>query len=331
MKHLKPKFLAVALFCLGLTGLNAQINIDVPDITCPPEIDGVEERFWDEVDPVQIGMPEGTEQPTVTAYWKAVFDHECIYVIINVEDDNHYPAWVSEGNSWEYDKPEIYFDVNDTLVDGLRPSTLFCGHYQFAPGFEMGGYGDLHTAAGTGNSPGGTYAYVLQGESYVYEQAITISSMSNKNGVAMEYWTITYLPENIGFDVTIVDQDEGITTSRQRMVWQSGDGSESEAWNSMDACGTIALSQYYYIHSCNRINEIKTVNVAVHPNPVNDFLTIDADFDRVVIHTILGQNISTMNQIRTNKLDVGYLSKGVYILKVYKGERYIGAARIMKN
>ena len=45
----------------------------------------------------------------------------------------------------------------------------------------------VHTVAGTTQAPGGTYAYVLTGESYVYEQAITISSMSNKYGVAMEY------------------------------------------------------------------------------------------------------------------------------------------------
>jgi hypothetical protein len=221
-------------------------------------------------------MPMGTEQPTITAYWKAVYDVECIYVLINVEDDNHYPAWVSEGNSWEYDKPEIYFDVNDTLVDGLGPATGNSGHYQFAPGFNMGGYGVLHTDTGTSNSPGGTYAYDLQSDSYVYEQAIIMSSMSNKNGVAMEYWIIRDLPENIGFDVTIVDQDEGLTTSRQRMVWHCGDGSESEAWNSMDACGSIAFSNYYYVLSCNRMNNIKTGNVAMHPNPVKDFLTIDA-------------------------------------------------------
>lgn len=305
-------------------------DVYIPNIECPPEIDGVEEKLWDEVDPVPLVLIAGTEQPTVTAYWKAMYAYERIYILINVEDDNHYPAWLSEGYFWDYDRPEIYFDVNDTLADGLGPSTLFSGHYQFAPGFEMGGYGHLHTATGTGNSPGGTYAYDLQIDSYVYEQAIIITTMSNKNGVTIDNWNIRDLPENIGFDVTVVDQDEGRTTSRQRMVWQSGDGLESEAWNSMDACGTITIS-HDYVYGCNRINKIKTVNVAIQPNPVKDFLTIDADFDKVVIHTILGQNISTMSQIKTNKLDVGYLSKGVYFLKVYKGERYIGTARIMKN
>jgi hypothetical protein len=74
-----------------------------------------------------------------------------------------------------------------------------------------------------------------------------------------------------------------------------------------------------------------SVNVAVQPNPVEDFLTINADFDKVVINNILGQEISSMDQIKTNKIDVGYLSKGIYIMKVYKGERYLGAAKIMKN
>lgn len=77
-------------------------------------------------------------------------------------------------------------------------------------------------------------------------------------------------------------------------------------------------------------NDVKTINLAVHPNPVTDFLTILADFDKVVINNMLGQEISRMNKLRTNKLDIGYLSKGVFFIKVYKGERYIGAARIMK-
>jgi hypothetical protein len=255
-----------------------------------------------------------------------------------VEDDDHYPAWESGGNAWEYDKPEIYFDVNDTLVDGLGPATASSGHYQFSPGFDQDGYGDMHEAAGTTQAPGGTYAYVLTGESYVYEQSITISSMSNKYGIAMEDGRISYLHENVGFDATVIDQDKDITTARQRTIWQSGDGSEAEAWNSMDACGTITLiGNDYCGGDCwdpgcyEGIDDGISVNVAVQPNPVEDFLTINADFDKVVINNILGQEISSMDQIKTNKIDVGYLLKGIYIMKVYKGERYLGAAKIMKN
>jgi hypothetical protein len=351
MKHQNPKFLAILLYCLGIAGLQAQtgsnvddnmkntlkredplkFNIDIAKVYYPlPVIDGVEEVLWDDVDPVDLYIPLGTEVPTVTAYWKAFYDEEYIYVLINVEDDDHYPAWESGGNTWDYDKPEIYFDVNDMLVDGKGPSIAGSGHYQFSPGFDQDGYGTIHEDTGTTQVPMGQYAYVLRGESYVYENAIAICSMSNKEGVAMTCWKLASLPEKIGFDMTVIDQDKGVTTSRQGYVWQSGDGTEAEAWNNMDASGTIDLRYGCNVCCDDGIYDNKTYTITVHPNPVRDFLNINADFDKVIINNILGQTFRSLEQISTPKINVGYLLKGVYFIKVYKGERYVGAARIMK-
>jgi hypothetical protein len=329
MKHLKTKLLVIALSCLGLTALYAQKeNINVSLTWYPePVIDGVEEEVWDEVEPVQFFLPFDSEAPTVTAYWKALWDCENIYVLISVEDDDHYPGWESGGNGWEYDKPEIYFDVNDTLVDGLGPATAGSGHYQFSPDFAQDGYDEMHEDTGTMQAPGGHYAYVLLGESYVYEYAVDISSMSNKYGMTLNGCLIEVLLNQVGFDATVIDQDEGITTARQRTVWQSGDGPEAEAWNNMDASGTITLIG----NCCGSIKPVPDVTVSVNPNPVTDFITIDADFDKVVINDILSREISSINRIRSNQIDVGYLPKGAYFIRVYKGEKYIGAATIMKN
>jgi len=314
------------LFVAGATFAQKE-NVDVARTSTAPVIDGIEEEIWDAVDPVNFVLPLGQEAPTVTAYWKALWDAGFIYVFINVEDDDYHPGWEAGGNGWEYDKPEIYFDVNDVLVDGAGPAIASSGHYQWSPDPTDGGDGTPMTLAGTTQAPGGTYCYTVTGESWAYEFATDMTTMSNVDAVAMDCEKLHALPEKIGFDATVIDQDEGITTARQRFVWQSGDGVEAEAWNSMDASGTITL-----IGDCSvGINDVKTVSVAVSPNPVTDFVTINADFDKVVINNILGQEISTMNQIKTNKLDVGYLSKGVYIIKVYKGERYIGAAKISKN
>ena len=52
-----------------------------------------------------------------------------------------------------------------------------------------------------------------------------------------------------------------VTTARQRTIWQSGDGTEAEAWNSMDACGTITLSWCTLRCDswiCFSINDVKT-------------------------------------------------------------------------
>jgi len=333
MKCTHPFVLIIALFCFGSAGLNAQkVNVNLNNIPTPPVIDGVEEAVWDAVDPVPLALNLGAEVPTVTAYWKALWDDSYIYVFINVEDDNYYPGWEAGGNGWEYDKPEIYFDVNDVLEDGLGPATSSSGHYQYSPDPTDGGQDAIHKTAGTTQTPGGSYCYTLVGESYAYEYAVEIESMSQADGTTMTSEMIHSLPENVGFDVTIIDQDEGITTARQRKIWQSGDGTEAEAWNSMDACGTISFWFIDCWPPCYiGIDDVKAVNLTIQPNPVKDFLTINADFDKVVINNILGQEISSLKRITTNKLDVGYLSKGVYIMKVYKGERYIGAARIMKN
>jgi len=54
----------------------------------------------------------------------------------------------------------------------------------------------------------------------------------------------------IGFDVTIIDQDEGTTTTPQRMVWSNdgkgNNGSIDESWNNMDGAGEISLQ---YVHT----------------------------------------------------------------------------------
>ena len=325
----KVYILFISLLFAAGAAFAQKANVDVAKTGTAPVIDGIEEEIWDAVDPIVMDNPLGAEAPTVTAYWKALWDNEHIYVFINVEDDDYHPGWEAGGNGWEYDKPEIYFDVNDVLVDGPGPGTASSGHFQWSPDPTDGGQDTPTETAGTTQAPGGWYCYVLTGENWAYEFGVDISTLVNVDAVAMDCDIILALPEKIGFDVTTIDQDEGITTARQRWVWQSGDGSEPEAWNSMDLSGTITL-----VGTCeaiSNINSVKTVNVSVQPNPVTDFLTINADFDKVVINNILGQEISSMNQVKTNKLDVGYLSKGVYIIKVYKGERYIGAAKITKN
>lgn len=324
----KIYILFISLLFVGGVSFAQKVNIDVAKATAAIVVDGVEEEAWDAVTAVDINTPRLTEAPTVTAYMKLLWNDTAIFVLINVEDDDHWPGWESAGNSWEYDKPEIYFDVNDVLNDGVGPMTENSGHYQWSPGFMEATYDQTLYDAGSGRVPAGNYAYVLSGESYVYEHAALIASMKNKDAVALTCETAVALPEKMGFDATVIDQDQGVTTARQRYVWQSGDGAEDEAWNTMDACGTITL-----VGACggSGINNVKTASVTVHPNPVVDFVTINADFDKVVFTNILGQEVSTMSQVRNNRLNVGNLTKGIYIIKVYKGERYIGAAKIQKN
>jgi hypothetical protein len=217
---------------------NADITINYTNET--PVIDGYNEELWDSVSKQNIDRPFQSESPTVTATWQALYDNVNFYVLITVDDDNHWPGWKSDGNSGDYDRPEVYWDVNEELKDG-KGALNGSGHYLMANGFTENNYDCLFEINPTGINPGGTYSYSLYGESYTYEIAVPLNNLKNINGDA-----IKSLPNHpIGFDVTIVDQDEGITTSRQRCVWTNDgngfNGSTDESWNNMDGCGTVLL------------------------------------------------------------------------------------------
>jgi hypothetical protein len=221
-----------------------QANVDVKFISIAPEIDGFIEGVWDSVVPVQIAKNFRTERATVTATWQALYDANQFYVIIYVEDNDHWPGWEAMGDSWLYDKPEVYWDVNSVLTDGGGAGTA-PGHWQLADGFTDGKYDTpISKAGGATINPGGTYAYSLVGEGYVYEMAVPWANLKDNTN-------IPYDPASgrlIGFDVTVIDQDEGITVNRQRKVW-TVDGSIDEAWNNMDDAGTLKLVGGVFIDS----------------------------------------------------------------------------------
>jgi hypothetical protein len=124
---------------------------------------------------------------------------------------------------------------------GVGPATASSGHYQLSPGFTEDGYDVPHTDDATSQSPGGSYAYSLVGEGYVYEMAIPWGNFHDLNGSPIDRAIASSRP--IGFDVCIIDQDKNVTTARQRAVWcQDGkSGVADEAWNNMDGAGTISI------------------------------------------------------------------------------------------
>jgi hypothetical protein len=208
------------------------------------EIDGFEDDAWDIADKVPISLPFKSDHPTVVATWSSLYDDNGLYVMVEVDDDNHWPGWESGGDSWLYDKPEVFWDVNEVLDDGRGAGYNNSGHYMLADGFLDGMYDTPITKSPSGNHPGGTYSYSLVGEGYFYEHFVPFANLKDEDGVAITSST----ERPLGFDVTIIDQDEGITTSRQRCVWSNdgngNNGSTDESWNNMDGAGTITLGEY---------------------------------------------------------------------------------------
>ncbi len=187
------------------------------------EIDGYIEEAWDCAIENAIISPCQSEIPTVTSWWKGFYDADYLYVVVNVIDEgNHYPGWESGGDSSEYDIPVFFFDWNKHPKDGLGPSIPYSGHYMFAEGFEKGMYNKVITKEPSEavSYPGGTYCYALYGEDYVYEIAFPFINFYDKNKVRISR-NIAEAKGVFGFDVIIVDQDEGITTAPAAISWSS--------------------------------------------------------------------------------------------------------------
>jgi len=224
--------LILDLVCYNSCFLCPPSYIEVARTESAPDLDGIIDNIWDAIDAVPIAKNFIGENPTVDAYWKAMWDNQGIYVLINVQDDNHFPAWEDGGNDWEYDHVEVFFDVNQVLDDNLGAGNGQ-GHYVFSPTFGE----DLYD----GEIINGLlrYANKLYGESYISEMFFPFALFTNKDGQNLSKSDMIAL-DAIGFDIHVVDQDQGITTSRNRKVWQNV-GTINENYFNMNDAGTIRL------------------------------------------------------------------------------------------
>ena len=214
-----------------------------------PVIDGVFDEVWATTDSFVIDRPYDTANGAPTlgepgeTYWKALWDEEGYYLIIKVTDDNYWPNYLSGGaNAWEFDKPEIYFDVNFNLQDGFGPSAQNSGHHQMAPDMTASKEnGQLNTEDNTRQ-----HAFKVEAPNYVAEYFVPWASLTNSEGGGVD------LEAEIGFDITINDSDPD-NTPRRRGVWANVGPDATEAWVNMDQCGIITLegAQVIYVTDVN--------------------------------------------------------------------------------
>ncbi len=197
-----------------------------------PVVDGVIDDVWATANTYSIDIPFLTETPTLgdpgTTTWKALWTDDGVYILLTVNDDVWYPSYATGGNSWEYDKPEIYFDVNAEKVDAGGASGGN-GHYQVAPAAEL----DKIDGTPTTGTDGVVYAFKVADPAWVAEYFIPFSKLLDKAGNDLDIFS------PIGFDVTIIDRDAP-DPGRMRANW-SNLGAINESWNNMDGCGTVTL------------------------------------------------------------------------------------------
>jgi hypothetical protein len=232
---MKRKIFTLFVCAFFVAGVTAQQPSGViKKVEEAPIIDGVVDDAWADANEYTIELPFQSEVPTVGASgettWKALWSADGVSVLLKVTDDAFYPHYsvTPAGNSWEYDKPEIYFDVNYVLQDGLGAGGGN-GHYQSAPAFVEGSNDGTPFTEGNGV----VHAFMVTEPNYIAEYFIPFSWLKDKDGVLID------LTANIGFDVTIIDRDPG-DAARKRAVWANA-GAISESWNNMDECGIITF------------------------------------------------------------------------------------------
>jgi len=283
-----------------------------------PEIDGTVDAFWADVPANSITRSFVGETPTIgaagTTYWKAVWNDQGVYVLVNVNDDVFSPWWAgaTPGEAWWYDQPEVYMDVNAVLKDGDGPggepwTGSVAGHHQFAPKpieAEIGGGTPLTTG-----SNGSTFAFKVANPAYVTEYFVPFTKLLDKDGAAVNKAGV------IGFDVYVIDNDVTATSGRKRAVW-SNEGVINESYNNMDDCGTITLgSETVTIVGVSNVNALgQSAYIA------NDMLKFKG-YDKAVnveVYSILGQKVISAKNI--TEVNVSELAKGVYMVRVNDGK-----------
>jgi hypothetical protein len=206
--------------------------------TTIPEIDGVIDAVWANANEYNIERNFKEELPTLgnsgETTWKMLWDESGLYVMLKVTDDAYYPSYAvtPKGYSWDYDQPELYFDVNAQLEGG--PNGAYGpGHYQIAPAFvESKINGETYT-----ESTGVVWAVKVTGANYVVEYFIPLSKLKDRDKVGVD------LTRPVGFDVTFIDRDPG-DAARKRAVW-ANDGTTglmSETNGNMDESGKITFA-----------------------------------------------------------------------------------------
>jgi predicted peptidase len=209
-------------------------------------LDGEIDDFWNEVAAHSVNKPFLNESPSFISnpLWKAAWDDEAIYVIIEINDDEWAPSWITGLQDWQSDKPELYFDVNEELHNGEGAGSGVFGHFEVSANYSQWHEGETMSFNLFGRPV--EYANKYNEEGYsVFEYKILFESL----------WDVDSQPLNpferntVGFDVNINDNTPS-NAGRSRIVWANDgiadygeDGNTGENTNIMDDAGEINFVQ----------------------------------------------------------------------------------------
>ncbi len=197
-----------------------QVDVTIPEIMTAPVIDGSVDSQWSDASFSDIAIiPAGEVNDVNDLYgtWKALWDANNIYFLVDVDDD----ILINDSATvWKDDSVEIYIDADNskgTSYDGINDY-----QYQF-------GYDDPTTYVGVGpkNTEGVIFDIIQTADGYILECLIPWSTLG-----------VTPAADGlIGVEVHLNDDDNGGERDGKRS-WITVDDT---AWNDPSTFGTGLL------------------------------------------------------------------------------------------
>ena len=242
LKSMKTKIftLVLSVFICSMAMSQGKTGV-INKASVAPIIDGNIDAVWTEANVYNIAQPFQAETPTLGAEgettWQALWTNDGIYILVKVKDDVWMPGYAgtTPTQGFNYDKIEIYFDVNAVKQDGGGASGGN-GHYQFAPepikDQISGGTFNNKEASGAN---GATWSLNVSNPAYLMEFFIPFEKLLDKSGVPVDKYG------EIGFDITVADNDV-VAPGRKRMNWSNA-GAIAEGWTNLDDAGRITLDK----------------------------------------------------------------------------------------
>ncbi len=343
MKNYNKLFLvALAAFCLAV-GVNAQKTATIKKLapSTSVTIDGVEdEAFWSSAEEfTEITYNNASpddEYDHKLHYWKAVWNDTAIFFLFKVEDDFVYP-----NDHWGSDQVETYFRFGgkDVLKDDIFSYTD-SGVYQVAlrtteSGKAKQGYSlanidtNQYYAQTTKVETGEHWGYTM--EAYIkWDLFVEYSDTAEGDTIPVEPkggYTFNF---DANFQDNDADPEDAIYPDYDNLArgyWSSNGHLWQGNWDTMTP-GTMILDS-------NLVNSVQVQTLEqfeIHPNPVQDVLTIqgdDVDVDEAVIYSITGKAVLRSSLVNKNTINVSGLYNGVYLLELYNEGEYLGTKKII--
>ena len=207
-------FVLFFVFMLSfVSGLPAQ-DVVIPSPGAMPKLDGRIDEVWffsteQSIDTSQVGSaPSSPADGSGT--WRALWDWENLYVLVEVNDDSLTADSGGGTNKWNDDSVEIYVDGDNTKASSPDENDH---QYTFWWGNEVWEEPSaLHN--GDPSIVGVEYAVVTTADGYLLEVKLPWMSIMGKAATP---------GQEIGFDVWINDDDDGGDRDSQ-ISWYSTDG-----------------------------------------------------------------------------------------------------------